>query len=177
MRGSRWQPRRCEEPNPLPARLTASFCRRLVPHSIKDKRVVGGHVARRAVADKRAPTLVPAATRSCRGHSYYSPSLHASSVCCSVLAARLVLTGCCAAQFDITFPALPCEWLSLDAMDISGEMHLDVVRDTAGRLGHHACDLAPYCCDLVDVFPQVGCVALLSTCCCAGSRRIQAAVG
>jgi len=30
-------------------------------------------------------------------------------------------------QFDITFPALPCEWLSLDAMDISGEMHLDVV--------------------------------------------------
>ena len=33
-----------------------------------------------------------------------------------------------AAQFDITFPALPCEWLSLDAMDISGEMHLDVVR-------------------------------------------------
>ena len=31
-------------------------------------------------------------------------------------------------QFDITFPALPCEWISLDAMDISGDMHLDVVR-------------------------------------------------
>ena len=31
-------------------------------------------------------------------------------------------------QFDITFPGLPCEWISLDAMDISGEMHLDVVR-------------------------------------------------
>ncbi len=43
--------------------------------------------------------------------------------------ARITLAGrgrC--AQFDITFPALPCEWLSLDAMDISGEMHLDVVR-------------------------------------------------
>lgn len=30
-------------------------------------------------------------------------------------------------QFDITFPAMPCEWMSLDLMDISGEMHLDVV--------------------------------------------------
>lgn len=30
-------------------------------------------------------------------------------------------------QFDISFYGLPCEWLSLDAMDISGEMHLDVV--------------------------------------------------
>lgn len=29
-------------------------------------------------------------------------------------------------QFDVTFPGLPCEWISLDAMDISGEMHLDV---------------------------------------------------
>ena len=33
-----------------------------------------------------------------------------------------------AVQFDITFPGLPCEWISLDAMDISGDMHLDVVR-------------------------------------------------
>ena len=47
----------------------------------------------------------------------------------------LHLMGCCAAQFDITFPALPCEWLSLDAMDISGEMHLDVVRYLPGSLG------------------------------------------
>lgn len=30
-------------------------------------------------------------------------------------------------QFDITFPALPCSILSVDAMDISGEQHLDVV--------------------------------------------------
>ncbi len=30
-------------------------------------------------------------------------------------------------QFDITFHKLPCAWTSLDAMDISGEMHLDVV--------------------------------------------------
>ncbi|KAK9834138.1 hypothetical protein WJX81_001409 [Elliptochloris bilobata] len=36
-------------------------------------------------------------------------------------------------NFDITFPALPCEWLSLDAMDISGEMHLDVDHDVYKR--------------------------------------------
>lgn len=30
-------------------------------------------------------------------------------------------------QFDVTFPALPCSIVSLDAMDISGEQHLDVV--------------------------------------------------
>lgn len=29
-------------------------------------------------------------------------------------------------NFDVTFPKMPCSWLSLDAMDISGEMHLDV---------------------------------------------------
>ena len=86
-------------------------------------------------------------------------------------------TARCAAQFDITFPALPCEWLSLDAMDISGEMHLDVVRDTAGRLGYPACNLAPYCCDLVNVVAQVGCVVSLKSCFCAGSRRLQAAIG
>nr|GFC05279.1 endoplasmic reticulum-Golgi intermediate compartment protein 3 [Tanacetum cinerariifolium] len=29
-------------------------------------------------------------------------------------------------NFDIVFPALPCSLLSLDAMDISGEEHLDI---------------------------------------------------
>lgn len=32
-------------------------------------------------------------------------------------------------NFDITFHKLPCAWTSLDAMDISGEMHLDVDHD------------------------------------------------
>jgi hypothetical protein len=31
-------------------------------------------------------------------------------------------------QFDVDFPRMPCAWISLDAMDISGDMHLDVVR-------------------------------------------------
>ena len=30
-------------------------------------------------------------------------------------------------QVDVTFPYMPCAWLSLDTMDISGELHLDVV--------------------------------------------------
>lgn len=30
-------------------------------------------------------------------------------------------------QLDVTFPALACSVVSLDAMDISGEAHLDVV--------------------------------------------------
>lgn len=36
-------------------------------------------------------------------------------------------TWCLKLQFDVTFPALPCSILSLDALDISGEQHLDVV--------------------------------------------------
>ncbi|CAL9098086.1 unnamed protein product [Musa textilis] len=32
-------------------------------------------------------------------------------------------------NFDVTFPALSCSMLSLDAMDISGEEHLDVRHD------------------------------------------------
>lgn len=31
--------------------------------------------------------------------------------------------------FDITFPALPCSMMSVDAMDISGQQHLDVKHD------------------------------------------------
>ena len=31
-------------------------------------------------------------------------------------------------QFDITFHKMPCGWMSLDAMDVSGESHLDLVR-------------------------------------------------
>uniref|UniRef100_A0A061R484 Endoplasmic reticulum-golgi intermediate compartment protein 3-like n=1 Tax=Tetraselmis sp. GSL018 TaxID=582737 RepID=A0A061R484_9CHLO len=27
---------------------------------------------------------------------------------------------------DVTFPRMPCSWMSLDAMDISGDLHLDV---------------------------------------------------
>ena len=34
---------------------------------------------------------------------------------------------CLKVQFDVTFPAVPCSLLSLDAMDISGEQHLDIV--------------------------------------------------
>lgn len=36
-------------------------------------------------------------------------------------------------NFDITFPALACSMLSLDAMDISGEEHLDVRHDIIKR--------------------------------------------
>ncbi|KAL1540496.1 endoplasmic reticulum-Golgi intermediate compartment protein 3-like [Salvia divinorum] len=32
-------------------------------------------------------------------------------------------------NFDVTFPALPCSIVSLDAMDISGEQHLDIRHD------------------------------------------------
>ncbi|KAK9286843.1 hypothetical protein L1049_015248 [Liquidambar formosana] len=32
-------------------------------------------------------------------------------------------------NFDVTFPAIPCSVLSLDAMDISGEQHLDIRHD------------------------------------------------
>jgi hypothetical protein len=31
-----------------------------------------------------------------------------------------------AVHFNVTFPRLPCAWLSVDAMDVSGEVHLDV---------------------------------------------------
>jgi endoplasmic reticulum-Golgi intermediate compartment protein 3 len=30
---------------------------------------------------------------------------------------------------DVTFPRMPCAWTSLDVMDVSGEMHLDVDHD------------------------------------------------
>ena len=34
-------------------------------------------------------------------------------------------------QFDITLHKMPCSWVSIDAMDVSGELHLDVVRAAA----------------------------------------------
>ena len=45
-------------------------------------------------------------------------------------------------QFDVTFPKMPCSWISLDAMDVSGDIHLDVTDhnvfkqrlDSAGRV-------------------------------------------
>ncbi|KAM1180516.1 hypothetical protein ACFX13_019919 [Malus domestica] len=41
-------------------------------------------------------------------------------------------------NFDVTFAALPCSILSLDAMDISGEQHLDVKHDIVKkRLDSH----------------------------------------
>lgn len=42
-------------------------------------------------------------------------------------------------QLDVTFPGLPCSILSLDAMDISGEQHLDVVRTSNLFLYAHLC--------------------------------------
>lgn len=59
------------------------------------------------------------------------PWYHTSSQVALCLAYRRTpcphkLAPCCV-QFDVTFPKMPCSWLSLDAMDISGEMHLDVV--------------------------------------------------
>ena len=35
--------------------------------------------------------------------------------------------ACCTRQVDVTFPYMPCAWISLDVMDISGDLHLDVV--------------------------------------------------
>jgi len=31
-------------------------------------------------------------------------------------------------QIDFTLPKMPCGWVSLDVMDVSGEAELDVVR-------------------------------------------------
>ncbi|KAL6527243.1 hypothetical protein OROGR_016333 [Orobanche gracilis] len=40
--------------------------------------------------------------------------------------------------FDVTFPELPCSIVSIDAMDISGEQHLDVRHDiTKKRIDAH----------------------------------------
>ena len=54
--------------------------------------------------------------------------LHAAQ-CCTLLL-----------QFDITFHNMPCGWMSLDAMDVSGESHLDLVRPAVLLLS--PCELA-----------------------------------
>lgn len=36
-------------------------------------------------------------------------------------------------QFDVTFPRMPCAWLGVDAMDISGEVQLEVDHDVYKR--------------------------------------------
>jgi hypothetical protein len=41
-------------------------------------------------------------------------------------------------QFDVTYPHLACSILSLDAMDVSGEQHLDVVSTRACHQAHGA---------------------------------------
>lgn len=41
-------------------------------------------------------------------------------------------------QFDITFPSVSCTLLSLDAIDISGEQHLDIVSFSIAFLQHHS---------------------------------------
>ncbi|KAI7843637.1 hypothetical protein COHA_002876 [Chlorella ohadii] len=38
-----------------------------------------------------------------------------------------------AIHFDVTFPRMPCAWLSVDAMDISGEVQLEVDHDVYKR--------------------------------------------
>ncbi|KDP27371.1 hypothetical protein JCGZ_20195 [Jatropha curcas] len=44
-------------------------------------------------------------------------------------------------NFDVTFPAIPCSLLSLDAMDIMGEQHIDIIEKPlqkhGGRLEHN----------------------------------------
>ena len=41
-------------------------------------------------------------------------------------------------QINITLPNMPCEWISIDALDISGDVQLDMVRDTrSGAFDHH----------------------------------------
>ncbi len=107
---------------------------RSVLDGLKDKRALCGHVSRRAPADKRARP--PWAAGECflapwRGRRLCACGrpVRRGAVAAPAVPARIKLAGRGrSAQFDITFPALPCEWLSLDAMDISGEMHLDVVR-------------------------------------------------
>lgn len=45
-------------------------------------------------------------------------------------------------QFDITFPALQCSIISVDAMDISGLEHLDVVRIELSFSLYHSLSLS-----------------------------------
>ncbi len=72
----------------------------------------------------------------------------------------------------MTFPYMPCSWLSLDTMDISGDLHLDVVSLRKGRGSGVAMGPSHACSDPDDGDHRCG--LPLS----AGPRRIQAeAVG
>ena len=55
----------------------------------------------------------------CTFFTLISPSTHFPAHHLSILLLFL-------SQFDIIFPKMPCSWISVDAMDVSGESHLDV---------------------------------------------------
>ena len=59
----------------------------------------------------------------------------------------------------MTFPALPCEWISLDLMDISGEMHLDVVSLLRGFGAQLACAF-----ERMQALPNTCAVTHVATC-------------
>jgi hypothetical protein len=60
-------------------------------------------------------------------HSCCSGSTQVADLLCQACTLHPPACSLLRVQFDVTFPKMPCSWLSLDAMDISGEMHLDVV--------------------------------------------------
>lgn len=68
-----------------------------------------------------------------------------------LVAHTAVASSSCSPQFDVEFPRMPCSWLSLDAMDISGEMHLDVVSCDRGLRTYVLFRQGSCCCAAVAV--------------------------